>query len=102
MRVRRRPGRGLPGIIDRPSGSRGLATPEPATDRAGVLRQGVRFHPRTGRWIRTLPTLFIPLRGEVAIDLRACSDVERGNLVPRFEDIPDAAVSHIQMDLGRR
>ena len=33
--------------------------------------KNVRIDPKTGRTIRTLPTLLIPLRGEVALDLRA-------------------------------
>ena len=39
--------------------------------------KNVRVHPTTGRLIRTLPTLLIPLRGEVALDLRAQSTVVR-------------------------
>jgi hypothetical protein len=61
--------------------------------------KGVRFDPNTGRRIRTLPTLLIPLRGEVAIDLRAQSDVKRAKLVSTFPTIPDAPVSRFELSL---
>ncbi|HWT93397.1 MAG TPA: hypothetical protein VN238_10405, partial [Solirubrobacteraceae bacterium] len=54
----------------------------------------------TGRVIRTLPKLFIPLKGEgVAIDLHASSDVEDDQLVTTFEDIPDAPISRFDLEL---
>jgi hypothetical protein len=62
--------------------------------------KGVRFHPRTGARIRTLPTLLIPLRGEIALDLRARSDTQRGHLVSTFETIPDAAVASFRLRLN--
>jgi hypothetical protein len=63
--------------------------------------KNVRIHPRTGRPIRTLPTLLIPLRGEIAIDLRANTDVERGTnkLVNTFPLVPDAPISRFQLNL---
>jgi hypothetical protein len=61
--------------------------------------KNVRVHPRTGRLIRTLPTLLIPLRGEVAIDLRATTDVIRNKLVSTFPTIPDAPVSRFRLNL---
>jgi hypothetical protein len=61
--------------------------------------QGVRFHPRTGARIRTLPTLLIPLRGEIALNLRATSDTQRGKLVSTFQTIPDAALSRFRLSL---
>jgi hypothetical protein len=61
--------------------------------------QGVRFHPRTGARIRTLPTLLIPLRGEIALNLRATSDTQRGKLVSTFATIPDAALSSFRLSL---
>jgi hypothetical protein len=61
--------------------------------------KNVRVHPRTGRLIRTLPTLLIPLRGEVAIDLRATTDVIDEKLVSTFPTIPDAPVSRFQLNL---
>jgi hypothetical protein len=66
--------------------------------------KNVRIHPRTGNPIRTLPTLLIPLKGEVDIHLRAQSDTQRGKLVNTFSAIPDAPVSRFELVLrgGRR
>jgi hypothetical protein len=66
--------------------------------------KNVRRHPRTGNLIRTLPTLLIPLRGEVDIHLRAQSDTQRGKLVNTFSSVPDAPVSRFELVLrgGRR
>jgi hypothetical protein len=63
--------------------------------------KNVRIHPRTGRPIRTLPTLLIPLRGEIALDLRANTDVESGTqkLVNTFPTIPDAPISRFELNL---
>jgi hypothetical protein len=66
--------------------------------------KNVRRHPRTGNLIRTLPTLLIPLKGEVDIHLRAQSDTQRGKLVNTFSSVPDAPVSRFELVLrgGRR
>jgi hypothetical protein len=66
--------------------------------------KNVRRHPRTGRLVRTLPTLLIPLRGEVALNLRATTRVERDKLVNTFPAIPDAPVSRFELVLkgGRK
>jgi hypothetical protein len=66
--------------------------------------KNVRVHPRTGRLIRTLPTLLIPLRGEVEIDLRATTDVIDNKLVSTFPTVPDAPVSRFELNLkgGKR
>jgi hypothetical protein len=66
--------------------------------------KNVRVHPRTGNLIRTLPTLLIPLKGEVDIHLRAQSDTQRGKLVNTFSAVPDAPVSRFELALrgGRR
>ena len=66
--------------------------------------KNVRIHPRTGNPIRTLPTLLIPLKGEVDIHLRAQSDTQRGKLVNTFSSVPDAPVSRFELTLrgGRR
>jgi hypothetical protein len=61
--------------------------------------KNVRIHPRTGRTIRTLPTLLITLRGEVAIDVRANSDVIDNKLVSTFHTVPDAPVSRFELSL---
>ncbi len=65
--------------------------------------QGVRTDPTTGRQIRTLPTLLATLRGEVAINVRAATSVERGRLVTTFPTLPDAPVSRfaLQIEGGR-
>jgi hypothetical protein len=66
------------------------------------LVQGIRFGP-DGRRIRTLPTLLVKLRGEVAIDLRAKTSVRRNRLVTTFDQVPDAPVSRfaLTIDGGR-
>jgi hypothetical protein len=66
--------------------------------------KNVRIHPRTGRQIRTLPTLLIPLKGEVDIHLRAATDVSRNKLVNTFGTVPDAPVSRFELTLrgGKR
>ncbi len=61
--------------------------------------KNVRVHPRSGRLIRTLPTLLVTLRGEVAINLRATSDVKRGKLVSTFSAVPDAPASRFELNL---
>jgi hypothetical protein len=61
--------------------------------------KNVRIHPRTGNRIRTLPTLLIPLKGEVDIHLRAKSDTQRGKLVNTFSAVPDAPVSRFELTL---
>jgi hypothetical protein len=64
----------------------------------------VRFHPRTGNPIRTLPTLLIPLRGEISLNVRATSDTEQNKLVNTFDTVPDARLSRFELNLrgGRR
>jgi hypothetical protein len=61
--------------------------------------KNVRIDPKTGRQIRTLPTLLIPLRGEVALDLRATTTVIDDKLVSTFPTIPDAPVSRFELNL---
>jgi hypothetical protein len=61
--------------------------------------KGIRIDKKTGRRIRTLPTLLVPLRGEVAIDLRAKSSIQDGKLVNTFEAVPDAPVSRFELNL---
>jgi hypothetical protein len=62
--------------------------------------QGVRTDPTTGRQIRTLPTLLATLRGEVAIDVRAVTSVERGHLVTTFPALPDAPITRFAMNIS--
>ena len=68
------------------------------------LVQGIRIHPRTGARIRTLPSLLAKLDGEVRINLRGTTDVERLRLVSTFERVPDAPISRFELRIagGRR
>jgi len=59
--------------------------------------QGIRQTPQGPR--RTLPTLLIPLRGELAIDIRASSAVRKNKLVTTFNGIPDAAIERFELRL---
>jgi hypothetical protein len=54
--------------------------------------------------VRTLPTLLVALRGEVSLNLRAASSVERGAIVTTFEALPDAPITRFELELngGRR
>jgi hypothetical protein len=62
--------------------------------------KGVRTDPKTGRQIKTLPTLLVQLRGDIALDLRATTAVDaKSRLVTTFEPIPDAAVSSFRLTL---
>ena len=67
------------------------------------LVQGMRPGPG-GRLVRTLPTLLVALRGEVSLNLRAASSVERGAIVTTFESLPDAPITRFELELngGRR
>jgi hypothetical protein len=63
--------------------------------------KGVRTDPKTGRQIKTLPTLLVQLRGDIALDLRASTTVDaKSRLVTTFAPIPDAAVSSFQLKLA--
>jgi hypothetical protein len=64
------------------------------------LVQGLRTT-ATGRVVRTLPTLLVPLRGAdgVALDLRAQSAVVAKKLVTTFSQVPDAPVSKFVLDI---
>ncbi|MBV9166190.1 MAG: hypothetical protein JO342_08550 [Solirubrobacterales bacterium] len=61
--------------------------------------QGIRFvhgHP-----IHTLPTLLVPLRGQIALDLTAETSVAgSGALVTTFPAIPDAPVSRFTLTIS--
>jgi hypothetical protein len=67
------------------------------------LVQGMRPGPG-GRLVRTLPTLLVALRGEVSLNLRAASSVERGAIVTTLEVLPDAPIKRFELELngGRR
>ena len=67
------------------------------------LVQGIRIS--HGQQIRTLPSLLIPLRGQLALDLRATTSVNSASkLVTTFASIPDAPVSKFTLTIsgGRR
>lgn len=63
------------------------------------LVQGIRTDAR-GVQRRTLPTLLVPLRGQIALDLRAKTSVVGGKLVTTFPAIPDAAVSKFSLTIS--
>lgn len=63
------------------------------------LVQGIRFS--HGQQIRTLPTLLIPLRGQIALDLRATTSVNgKSALVNTFSNVPDVPVSSFKLQIN--
>jgi hypothetical protein len=63
--------------------------------------KGVRTDPKSGRQIRTLPTLLIELRGEVNVNLRATNSVpDNKHLTTTFPAIPDAPLSSALLKLN--
>ncbi len=64
--------------------------------------KNVRIDSRTGRSIRTLPMLVIPLRGEngIRLNLKGTSNVSKAHLVNTFAAIPDAPVSRFDLTLN--
>jgi hypothetical protein len=63
--------------------------------------KNIRIDPRTGRQIRTLPMLVIPLRGGgVKLNLKGTSDVSRSHLVNTFNAIPDAPVTRFDLKIN--
>ena len=64
------------------------------------LVQGYRTNSK-GQRIHTYPTLLIPLRGQIALDLRASTDVSpTDKLVTTFSTIPDATVSKFVLTIN--
>lgn len=61
------------------------------------LVQGMRSP--GGRLSRTLPTLLVALRGELSLNLRAASTVERGAIVTSFDALPDAPITRFELEL---
>ncbi|MET0602409.1 MAG: hypothetical protein ABW167_10500 [Baekduia sp.] len=61
--------------------------------------EGLRKDPKSGRTIRTLPKLWIPLSGDgVTIDLDAGSAVDStGRLATTFDTIPDAPIKQFRL-----
>ena len=62
------------------------------------LVQGIRTNAQ-GQQIRTLPSLLVPLRGAVALDLRAETSVSNGKLVTTFPTVPDVPVSSFKLNI---
>jgi hypothetical protein len=82
-------------------GSATATTPLLAKPLSGkvYLVQGIRFS--HGRQIKTLPTLLIPLRGQIALDLRAKTSVNgAGALVNTFSNVPDVPVSSFKLNIS--
>jgi hypothetical protein len=63
--------------------------------------EGIRIDPKSGRKIKTLPKLFIPLKGEgVEVDLNASSEVDPlDRLVTTFDNVPDAPVRSVDLTI---
>jgi len=53
-----------------------------------------------GREIPTFPSLVLALRGEVALNVRANTDVKPGKLISTFPAVPDAPVSRFELNLS--
>jgi hypothetical protein len=63
------------------------------------LVQGIRTNAQ-GQQIKTLPSLLVPLRGQVALDLRAQTSVSKGRLVTTFPTVPDIPVSSFKLNIS--
>ncbi len=63
--------------------------------------KNIRKDPKSGREIRTLPKLVIPLTGEngLRLNLVGTSNVVDNHLVSTFDNIPDAPVSDFTLDI---
>jgi hypothetical protein len=63
--------------------------------------KNIRKDPKSGREIRTLPKLVIPLVGQngVKLTLTGTSDVVDDQLVTTFDNIPDAPVSSFKLNI---
>ena len=63
--------------------------------------KNIRKDPKSGREIRTLPKLVIPLVGQngVKLTLTGTSDVVDDQLVTTFDNIPDAPVSSFKLSI---
>jgi hypothetical protein len=56
--------------------------------------KGIRIDPKSGRQIRTLPSLLVQLRGEINVNLRGVTSVpDNQHLTSTFPTIPDAPLS---------
>lgn len=62
--------------------------------------KGIRTDPKTGQQIKTLPTLYVPLRGETQINLRATTAISGKRLVTTFGAIPDAPITKFTLTIN--
>ena len=63
--------------------------------------KGIRIDPKSGRQIRTLPSLLVQLRGEVNVNLRGTTSVpDNQHLTSTFPTIPDAPLSSALLKLN--
>jgi hypothetical protein len=63
--------------------------------------KNIRIDPKSGRQIKTLPTLAIPLKGEgVSLIVRASSSVVDDHLVTTFDNLPDASVTKFVLNIA--
>ena len=64
--------------------------------------KNIRKDPKSGREIKTLPKLVVPLIGQngVNLTLTGTSDVEDDQLVTTFDNIPDAPVSSFELNIN--
>jgi len=77
--------------------------PDPLTGPVYFVR-GERKDPKSGRTIKTLPKLFLPLSADgVTIYINAASEVRDNHLVTTFDTLPDAPFSSfdLQIDGGK-
>jgi len=73
--------------------------PHPLTGPVYFVR-GERKDPKSGRTIKTLPKLFIPLSGDgVTIYVNAASEVRDNHLVTTFDNLPDAPFSSFDLQI---
>ncbi len=63
--------------------------------------KNIRKDPKSGREIRTLPKLVIPMVGQngLKLTLTGTSNVENDRLVTTFDNVPDAPVSSFKLDI---
>jgi hypothetical protein len=74
--------------------------PHPLTGPVYFVR-GERKDPKSGRTIKTLPKLFIPLSADgVTIYINASSDVKGNKLVTTFDTLPDAPFSSFDLQIN--
>jgi hypothetical protein len=61
--------------------------------------KNVRIDRETGNAIRTLPTILMALRGEIAINVRSNTGVDGVTLTTTFPNLPDAPISRFRLNL---